>query len=268
MTTRLPQPPLDLPRRIYAAGLRAVYGRRGLPWRVHGISIRIDPAVRHLVPHDGETALYEFLRQTVHQGAVIVDVGAFLGVYAILEALWAGRSGRVIAIEPTAASAHAARRHVAFNGLTDRVRLVEAAASYACGDAMLHEYPLPYVNSLAEAADTPAPAHRRRVRVVTIDDLCRELNVRPSLIRMDVQGAEIHALQGARDTIRACGPALTIVAEMHPQCWPAFGLDESAVRTALDDLGLEARPLIPGTSPFGRDAHAVLGVKRTEVASA
>ena len=48
----------------------------------------------------------------------------------------------------------------------------------------------------------------------------------PSVIRMDVQGAEIHALRGARETIRAA-PRLSLVVEMHPQCWPAFGVTEA-----------------------------------------
>ncbi len=40
---------------------------------------------------------------------------------------------------------------------------------------------------------------------------------------MDVQGAEVHAIRGARETI-AASPGLRMVVEMHPQCWPAFGV--------------------------------------------
>ena len=74
---------------------------------------------------------------------------------------------------------------------------------------------------------------------------------------MDVQGAELHTLRGARETIRAAA-RLSLVVEMHPQCWPAFGVTEDDVRETLRDLGLTARPLVPGEPLFARDTHAVL----------
>jgi FkbM family methyltransferase len=253
-------------RALYGAALRAVYTRAGLPWAVHDERVRIDPRVRHLIPHDGEPALLDFLRRTIKPGDIVLDVGAFLGVYAILAARRAGLGGSVVAFEPTPSSAAIARRHFAYNGLSDRIMLVQAAVSDRTGRAVLHEYAEPYVNSLAAAADTAAPPSHREVATVTIDDVCRSRGIVPSLIRMDVQGAEIHALRGARETIRAAGGRLMIVAEMHPQCWPAFGIDESVAVDAIDGLGLIASPLVSGRGVFDRDAHAVLVPARVAAA--
>src|SRR3954463_1875521 len=117
-------------QRMYAAGLRARYSRTGMPWRVHDETVRIDPTVRHLVPHASESALFAFIKRHVTPGDVVVDVGSFLGVYAVVEARLAGPRGRVVAIEPTTRSASIARRHFAFNAETGSapVCLVEAAA--------------------------------------------------------------------------------------------------------------------------------------------
>ena len=101
----------------------------------------------------------------------------------------------------------------------------------------------------------------RDVDVVTIDAVCRDLGVKPSVIRMDVQGAEIHALLGARETIRNAS-RLSLVVEMHPQCWPAFGVTTEDARDAIRDLGLSARPLVEGRY-FARDTHAVLSLRAT-----
>jgi FkbM family methyltransferase len=245
----------------YGRALRAVYSRQGLPWSIHDERVRIDPSVRHLVPHEPEPALYDFVRRTIRSGDVVLDVGAFLGIYAVLEARWAGDTGRVVAFEPTPSSAALARRHFEWNGpAARRVHLVEAAVSDRPARATLHEYGaqhMPYVNSLAPAVDLDAPSVQSDVAVVTIDDVCRELRVTPTLIRMDVQGAEIHALRGARETIRS-SPRLSIVVEMHPQCWPAFGVTEAAARDTIRELGLIARPLVSSEPLFARDAHAVL----------
>jgi FkbM family methyltransferase len=231
-----------------------------MPWRVHDEIVRIDPGVRHLVPHASEDALFAFLKRHVTPGDVVLDIGSFLGIYAILEARFAGPRGRVVAVEPTPWSASIARRHFAFNASATAaaVFFVEAAAGDQRGDATFHEYDQPYVNALMPAVDVDAAGRSRRVEVVTIDDLCEQLKIRPTVIRMDVQGAEFRALRGARRTIASEGSRLTIIAEMHPQCWRSFGLDEAQARETIDMLGLSAAALEPGADLFARDGHIVL----------
>ena len=249
----------------YGRVLEAVYSRRGLPWKVHDEVVRIDPRARHLVPHEPEPALFDFLKRTIRPGDVVLDVGAFVGIYAVLSSRWCAPAGRVIAFEPTPSSAALARKHLLFNHVDPAlVKVVEAAVSDRTGRATLHQYDdvaMPYVNSLVSAADSDKPSVTRDVALVTIDEICRELRVVPSVVRMDVQGAEIHALRGAREVIRSA-PRLSLVVEMHPQCWPAFGVTEDDARTTLRDLGLSARPLVAGEALFGRDAHAVLTAAR------
>jgi hypothetical protein len=82
-------------RRAYGMALRTRYARGGMPWQVHDQTVRIDPRVRHLVPHESEPPLYEFVRSRVLPGSQVLDVGAFLGIYAVLESRLAGPRGRV-----------------------------------------------------------------------------------------------------------------------------------------------------------------------------
>ncbi len=243
----------------YGAALRARHGQRGMPWRVHDRTLRIDPALRHLVPHEPEPDLYRFLQTHVTPGSHVLDVGAFLGIYAILEAQLAGATGRVVTIEPTAWSAAAARRHIGQNAAgAAPIELIEAAAGERPGQAMLHEYDLPYVNALAQAPDGVGTPRLRSVAVRTIDEICATAGLAPTVIRMDVQGAEWHALKGASEIIRAAGRRLVIVAEMHPQCWPAFGMDADGAMATIASLGLDAEPLEPGAGLFDRDGHIIL----------
>src|SRR5258705_11469266 len=115
----------------------------------------MDPRARHLVPHEPEAELFRFLRRTIRPGDVVLDVGAFLGIYAVLEARWGGNEGRVIAFEPTPSSAALAVRHFAWNGVGEpHIRLIEAAVSDRPSKATLYQYDaasMPYVNSLAAA---------------------------------------------------------------------------------------------------------------------
>lgn len=194
----------------------------------------------------------------------MLDVGSFLGIYATLAARLAGPRGHVVAVEPTPWSAAVARRHTEFNRdpSAAAVMVVEAAVGDAPGQRTFYEYHQPYVNALEPAVDVDGPAETRTVRVLTIDDLCEEMQIRPTFVRMDVQGAEFQALAGARRTIAAAGTRLTIVAEMHPQCWPAFGMNPVRARQTFEALDLSAEPLQPGADLFTRDGHIILRKRR------
>jgi FkbM family methyltransferase len=251
---------------LYLRWLELRHGRRGLPWSLHGEPFRIDPRVRHLLPSSAEPALFAYLHRAIGPGDVIVDAGGFLGAYAIVEARWAGPTGRVVTFEPSPRSAAVARAHFEMNPEGSRITLIEAAVADRAGTARLAVHDEPYRNQIirGEAKASyynEASCHNEgachSVEVTTIDDVCRELEIRPTLIRMDIQGAELAALEGAREIIRTGRGTLRIVVEMHPQLWQSFGVTPSTARERLEALGLRARPL-DGNDPFAADGHAIL----------
>jgi FkbM family methyltransferase len=241
-------------RSLYLRWLGLRHGRRGVPWSLHDESFRIDPRVRHLLPSSAEAALFAYLRRTIRPGDVVVEAGGYLGAYAIVAARWAGPDGRVVTFEPSPSTAAIARAHFEMNPEGSRITLIEAAVGDRAGSARLALHDESYRNQLIK---DEADASGHPVMVTTIDDVCRDLKIRPTLIRMDVQGAEFAALEGARETIRSGRGALRIVVEMHPQLWPSFGISADIARRRLEALGLRATP-IEGADPFAADAHAVL----------
>jgi FkbM family methyltransferase len=244
-------------RPVYSGCLRAAYGRRGLPWRINGEPIRIDPDLRHLMPPQNEPALFRYLQDGIQPGQVVLDVGSFLGFYAISAARRVGPSGRVVAFEPTPWSFTALGRHAAMNGYrAPQLHLVEAAAGARRGQRELLVYSEePYRNMVAPASENGAAVS---VNVVTIDETCAALGRPPDWIRMDVQGLEFEVLEGAREILRERRGRVQIVAEMHPDQWKVYGIDPCDVRDRLAALGLRARSLVPGEPTFVQGAHAVL----------
>lgn len=239
---------------LYGLGLRAAYGRRGLPWRVNGQLFRIDPRVRRLVPHENEAALFEFLRVNIRPGDVVFDIGSFLGVYAMLAARAVGPEGRVIAFEPSAPTFRMLGRHARMNGLTERIDARCAAVGARRQRRTLVMFDdEPYRNLIAAEGGDGAS-----VDVVTVDEVCDAIGHLPDWIRMDVQGLEFDVLRGAARTLRAARGRLRIVAEMHPAQWPSYGMTRADLPAVLSELGLRARSLTPGDDPFQQDGHAVL----------
>jgi FkbM family methyltransferase len=259
-------------RGVYLRWLELRHGRRGVPWSLHDEPFRIDPRVRHLLPSSAEPALFAYLRRTIRPGDVVLDAGGFLGAYAILAARWAGPSGRVVTFEPSPGSASIARAHFEMNSEGSRITLIEAGVADREGRARLAIHDESYRNQILGHDDPnrlrqgyggPPKLHAKAegsyhtVTVVTIDDVCRDMRLTPTLIRMDVQGAEFAALDGARETIAAGRGSLRIVVEMHPQLWPSFGVTADSAPARLEALGLRARPL-DGNDPFAVDGHAIL----------
>lgn len=240
---------------LYGWALRTACGRRGLAWHVNGEPLRIDPSVRRLVPHQSEPELFAFLRERIEPGQVVLDIGAFLGTYAMLEARRVGPSGRVVAFEPSPSSHAILVRHLEMNGLhPPQVEARCAAVGARAGRQQLITWDEePYRNMIA-----PPGRIGVSVETVTLDEVCAAWPRLPDWIRMDVQGQEFDVLAGARGLLHAARGRLRIVAEMHPEQWPDYGVAPEDAAARLAELGLVARALIPGAGPFVQSGHAIL----------
>jgi FkbM family methyltransferase len=243
---------------LYTRWLHAAYGRRGVPWSVNGEPLRIDPSVRHLVPRENERPLFDFLRSHIRPGDVLLDIGAFLGTYAVMTARWAGEWGRVIAFEPCPATFAVLKRHLAMNGLgSGRVEARCVAVGSRPERRRLITFPAePYRNLLAPA--DAATVTSVAVDVVTVDHVCSRLARPPNWIRMDVQGLEFEVLAGLRRTLQAAEGRLHIVAEVHPDQWPEYGVPVDRAADRFAELGFRVRPLESDRPLFEQGAHVIL----------
>jgi FkbM family methyltransferase len=113
----------------------------------------------------------------------------------------------VVAVEPDPVNAVCFGRTFASEIADRRVRLVEAAAWHSPGSLKFE---------LGDASQTGRVASARSgqavmVRAVTLDDMVDELKLsRVNFIKMDIEGAERHALAGARRLLAAHKPRLAI----------------------------------------------------------
>jgi hypothetical protein len=91
------------------------------------------------------------------------------------------------------------------------------------------------------------------VALTSVDAFCRERNIVPTFMKIDVEGAELAVLQGARETIRHGRGQMAIFVEMHPSIWPRLGITKDDLIAELTTQGLEALSLVPGTSVWAID---------------
>lgn len=144
------------------------------------------------------------LRPYVGVNTWVIDVGANIGKFTELFVEWTSASGRVIAIEPEAANFASLTRRLSAALEQKRLMAIEAVAAEESGRLWLEINP-------NHPGDHRIGASGVSVQAVTLDGLLAQ-NGDPtvSLIKVDVQGAELRVLRGATAIIRRCRPALFV----------------------------------------------------------
>jgi len=189
------------------------------------------------------TVLFDALLAESDGGAVY-DVGANCGWFAV-RAAGAGRPVR--AFEPVPATADFAERNLGrFAGADTQV--LRAAVGDVPGSATIHLYSSSGNNSLHERALPPGHPLQRtgevEVSVVRLDDLVgRDGYPAPVLIKIDVEGAELAVLRGARETLVRDRPL--IVMEWAESTSRDAGHGRDAIVAELRSVGYTALALTP-----------------------
>jgi FkbM family methyltransferase len=183
-------------------------------------------------------------RRFVNAGDLVIDVGANIGVLTALFAHWVGPNGRIIAIEPEPVNVAALRRRMKRRDLAPIVEIVPAAAGDGNGRAQLRITPHhPGDHQLVAVGDRAGDTIE--VDSVTLDDLLAARNGRcPSLLKIDVQGAELAVLRGARQTLTRCRPVVLI--EVDRNALARAGSNEHEVSQFLAALGYAPHGLRDG----------------------
>jgi FkbM family methyltransferase len=143
------------------------------------------------------------LGQVLSAGDVVVDVGANIGTHTVFFAKKVTETGIVIAFEPQRLVYQTLCGNVALNGLTN-VTCLLAAAGGARGQLTFPTVdPRQTFNFGAVRGSSTGTGEV--VDVVAIDELGLP---RCTLIKVDVEGMEAKVIEGAKQTIARCRPAL------------------------------------------------------------
>lgn len=153
----------------------------------------------HVLPHR-EQAIVAYIKTHLGVGDVFIDAGANIGIYTVMASKIVGSTGRVLAVEMMPDTADRLARHVEINGL-ENVLVIRKAL----GDepnrtvvATVEKGKFGQASTLEKPdAGAVSTVH---VDTATLDDISRSLaSVR--LLKMDLEGAEVSALQGGMELL-------------------------------------------------------------------
>ena len=145
----------------------------------------------------------------VEPGQVVFDIGANIGYYTILASKLVGVNGAVFAFEPAIRNIVYLYRHVTLNK-AENVTIVSAA----CSDSLsINWFSLGANCALGHLAESGFLQGERLgnvgvVPTVTVDEFVRHTGILPDVMKIDVEGAELRVVHGARDTLIAGSPTV------------------------------------------------------------
>jgi len=190
----------------------ATFGK-GIKRNFSGEPVKFPARWSRYFPSDYEPETVAFLRDHLHEGKTFLDIGAHIGLFAVIAANRVGRTGKVICFEPTPFTRKVLSEVVGLNGCLDRVEIRSEAVSSGRGRVTFFDSgdALSVVNSLVRSEISQG---EYEVETTSIDDIVDEEMLAIDCIKVDVEGAELELLNGASKTLTAMRP--TVRLSLHP----------------------------------------------------
>jgi FkbM family methyltransferase len=161
-----------------------------------------------------ESPVQEAMVRHLSPGGVMYDIGANIGFFSLLGARLVGpEPGHVYAFEPAPANAEAIEVNAARNEFSN-ITVIAQAVGATEQRVRLQLVDDAAWSKLEDYGDHPLTEEVIEVDQVAIDDLLAAGKIRPpSVVKIDVEGAELAVLEGMRATIAEHQPA--IICELH-----------------------------------------------------
>jgi FkbM family methyltransferase len=189
--------------------------RDGIIQRGIGRGLRFNPGQTNAgyLLGTSEPDLQEAFSQFVPHAGVVYDIGANVGFFAILAGRLVGPSGQVVCFEPLPSNVKSLRHNIEINEF-ETFSVQQVALDDCDGVATLATSINQALGRFETLGRPDAAGDTIEVSVKRLDTVVEELKLRPpSLIKIDVEGAEVRVLKGSTNVIEAAAPVLLI--ELH-----------------------------------------------------
>lgn len=184
-----------------------------------------------------EQVVTKLLIDSLGEAQCFVDVGTNLGWYSCMAARHMP-GGKVYGFEMDDLNFALLQKNIALNSLTN-IQAYNLAVSDAPAQLSYRreaQRPSP-VFRLQAGTEAPQAGELRSVEAIALDSFLEAEAVRPDVIKIDVEGAEMGVLRGMKRILAEVKPTLFL--EIHPATLPQFGTSTAEVLSQLIENGYQ-----------------------------
>ncbi len=136
----------------------------------------------------------ECIRANVKKGDIVIDIGANIGHYTLLMSRLAGPGGKVYSFEPDPRNFDLLSKNIAYFHLTNVVAEMKGVAETASTRELYIDSGVS--NHFFQDPDAVSGLSFNEAETVTLDGYFTDPGQRVDLVKMDIEGCEMLALQG------------------------------------------------------------------------
>lgn len=202
------------------------------------------PAFIHLIEGEYEPEIQNLILQHLGdlEDPVFLDVGANEGFHSI-NVFKALPNTKVISLEPNPEVFLRLEKNAKENLIESNMELIPIGLGNSEGQSI--PFFVPTITGTVGGSLRPLPwdeeHYEFRIEIKTLDSL----DVRPSLIKVDVEGSELSVIEGGKETIKECRPVIII--ELLRKWMAPFGTHPQMVLELLNGFGYEAYAIGPNS---------------------
>ncbi len=187
----------------------------------------------------------EFIKEIISEDEIIIDIGANIGYYALLESQLANK-GMVYGVEPIPSNMNLLNRNIELNNRKN-FSSFQCAISDKNGEAKMYVY-----DKCNWCSFTKDPGgniiDEIEVQTMTLDKfvescVCQD----PTFIRMDSEGHEYQIIKGAANIFKKNNP-LKLCIELHPHLMPRKNMEE--LINNLKQSGFKVMAIFLDSTPY------------------
>lgn len=137
----------------------------------------------------------------IKQGSIVFDLGAQAGFYTLLASVLVGKNGKVVAFEPHPRNLFYLKEHLRLNDIQN-VTVIEVAVSDSCGTSFFEGSN--FMGRISSQGEL-------QVETVALDELIDRGQIPiPTHLKIDVEGAEMLVLSGAKSILSKAHPTIIL----------------------------------------------------------
>ena len=177
----------------------------------------------------------EIVKKYVHEGDIVIDIGAHVGYYTLLMAQLVGENGKVYSFEPDPVNFQLLKKSVEINGFENVVLIQKAVSNITDKVKLFLGDDDSAINRIYDAKLGDAK-ESIDVESVTIDENFKENDELVNFIKIDSEGSEIKIINGMKQFLSR-NQELVMMTEFFPFLIKKSGDEPNQYLKSLEKFG-------------------------------